>query len=586
MAGEDVDFGRATITIDINDGNADSESRTAGIRIQRALLNATRRTGEAMRRQIQRGLNSAAVTVRVEPDLSRFDGQLLAGLRSLQSINIPVAPDVTGFVERLRALLAGVEIPVRVVPDLDDFDARIRAHNAPDVTVGVNLDANRLTRALGGLGKVAKLVGKGLAGLLGFGAVGIGAAGAAQGVIAFTAALAPAAGIVAAFPAALAGAQVALGTLKLALIGVQDALSAALSGDAEKFSKAIENLSPAAQKAVTAVRDLAPELKKVQQSVQQSFFKQFSGDVTAAIKNLLPLGSGLDKIAANFGKAASEGLKFAASQQAAGPLRQIIQGTADATSGLSKTIAPLAKGFLDVAAAVAQAFGAQVGAGIGQLGAQIGTFLSEFAASGRAVDVVTKALEVFRQLGTIASNVGHILGGVFSAASASGGGLLNNLITITGAFRQFVESAQGQEAIANLFGTIATIAAQVGPIISAVVTQLGAIAPALAPIFTVLGPAITTLINSLGPALAAIAPSLATLGGALAQGLAALGPALLPLGQVIAQIVTGVAPLLPLVGALANTVVQILAPAFTAVFAALSPVITALVGALMPILPR
>lgn len=142
MAGEDVDFGSAHITISLDDGNADGEARVAGSRIQRALLNSTRRVGEQMRRQIQRGLNSAAVTVRVEPDLSRFDGLLLNGLRSLDSINIPVAPDLTGFVERLRALLAGVEIPVRVVPDLDDF-ARIRAHNAPDVTVNANIDANR-----------------------------------------------------------------------------------------------------------------------------------------------------------------------------------------------------------------------------------------------------------------------------------------------------------------------------------------------------------------------------------------------------------------------------------------------------------
>ncbi|MEU7323433.1 hypothetical protein ABZ682_23205 [Streptomyces griseoviridis] len=587
MAGDDVDFGRATITIDINDGNSDSDSRTAGIRIQRALLNATRRTGEAMRRQIQRGLASAAVTVRVEPDLRRFDAQLLAGLSGIGSLDIPVAPDVTGFVERLRALLAGVEIPIRVIPDLDGFDARIRAHNAPDIRVNanVNVDSNRLTRALAGLGGVASRVGKALVGLLRIGAIGIAAASATQGVVGLLAALAPAGGIIAAFPAAIAATQVALGTLKLALVGVQDALSAALSGDAKEFSEAIEGLSPAAQKAVTAVRKLQPELKKVQQSVQQQFFRQFSGDVTAAIKNLLPLSSGLEKIAANFGKAASEGLKFAASAQATGPLKQLIASTADATSGLSVAIAPLAKGFLDIAAAVAKAFGSQVGSGIAQVGAQVGTFLSEFAASGRAVDAVTKALEVFRQLGALASNVGHILSGVFSAANTSGGGLLNNLITVTGAFREFVASAEGQQAIANVFGTIATIAQQLGPIISALITQLGSIAPMLAPIFIALGPAITTLINSLGPALAAIAPSLATLGDALAQGLAALGPALLPLGQVIAQIVTGLAPLLPLVGALANTVVQILAPAFTAVFAALNPVIAALVGALMPILP-
>ncbi|MGJ3558819.1 hypothetical protein ACR6C2_07520 [Streptomyces sp. INA 01156] len=247
MAGEDIDYGSARITIDLDDGNADSESRATGLRIQRALLRSTRRIGEQMRRQIQRGLSARTLSVRVEPDLSRFDAQLLTGLRSLDSLNIPVAPDVTGFEERLRALLAGIEIPIRVVPDLDGFDARIRAHRAPDVTVNVEPDVNRFRQALAGLSRIAATVGKGLAGLLKFGAVGIAAAGAASAVGSFTAAIAPAGGIVAALPAALLGAAAAMNVLKLGLQGVSDALGKALEGDMEKFSEELEKLARRAE---------------------------------------------------------------------------------------------------------------------------------------------------------------------------------------------------------------------------------------------------------------------------------------------------------------------------------------------------
>jgi hypothetical protein len=152
--------------------------------------------------------------------------------------------------------------------------------------------------------------------------------------------------------------------------------------------------------------------------------------------------------------------------------------------------------------------------------------------------------------GTIASNVGHILSDVFSAANASGGGLLYNLITITGAFREFVASAEGQEAIGNIFGTIATIAAQLGPIFGALITQIGAIAPSLAPLFQAFSPGHGQP-DQLArvPALAAIAPSLTTLGTALAEGLAALGPAALgPLCASLGQVVTALAPLPPLIG--------------------------------------
>ncbi|MGW6459791.1 hypothetical protein ACWF94_28335, partial [Streptomyces sp. NPDC055078] len=185
---EDEDYGVGRIRIVLDDANAVADARDLGIRIQRALDRSTRSVGTAIRRNIQNGLNRAAVSVTVLPDLRRFDSALLTGLRSLESINLPVAPDLTGFLERIRALLAGEEVPIRVVPDLDDLDERIRAHNAPDVTVGVDVDTNRLTRALSGLGGVAGRVVGALGGLLRLGAVGIAAASAASGVIAFGAA--------------------------------------------------------------------------------------------------------------------------------------------------------------------------------------------------------------------------------------------------------------------------------------------------------------------------------------------------------------------------------------------------------------
>ncbi|MFF0087793.1 hypothetical protein ACFYR1_50555 [Streptomyces canus] len=226
-AGDSEDYGSARITITLDDSGIVQDARDLGLRITRALDRATRNAGDQIRRNIQRSLAATSVSVRVTPDLSRFDAQLLAGLRGIDSLNIPVAPDLALFMTRLRAALADEEVSVRVDPDLDTFDARIRAHNAPDVTVNVDVDRDRFTRALSGLGNIAGRVGGALASALRFGSIGIAAVGAAQGVAAFVAALAPAAGIVAALPAAVAGAQAAMLTLKLAVLGVGDALGAA-----------------------------------------------------------------------------------------------------------------------------------------------------------------------------------------------------------------------------------------------------------------------------------------------------------------------------------------------------------------------
>ncbi|CAL9538607.1 hypothetical protein [Streptomyces sp. enrichment culture] len=587
MAGEDVDYGRATIRIDIDDSSADGESRVAGMRIQRALLRATRRVGEQMRRQIQRGLSAAPVTVRVEPDLSRFDAQLLTGLRSLTSINVPVAPDVTGFEERLRALLAGIEVPVRVVPDMDGFNDRIRAHRTPDVNVNVNPDTNRFRKALTGLTRVAGAVGKGLTSLLTFGAVGIAAAGAASGVGAFLAALAPAAGILAALPAVVAGFAVASSTLKLALMGVSDAFGAALTGNAEEFEKTLENLSPAARSAALEVRALKPAFEELRNSVQNALFSELEGQITKTANALSgPLSMGMTAISRNFGQAAASVLKFLQSAQGVAAVTDVMQGTEAATNGLAAGLGPLAEGLLRVAGTVSAAFGDRLGSALQSASEGFGKWLTEASESGRAVQWVETAISVFQQLGQIVSNLGSIISGVFEAGESAGAGFLNNLQLITGQISQFVNSEAGQSALANIFSTIGTIAAQLGPIFSALITQVGAIMPALTPIFEALGPAIVNLINALGPALQTIAPALATVGTALADGLAIIGPALAPLGTAISSLLTALAPLLPIVASLASTVISALAPAFTVVASALGPVISSLASSLAPVLPQ
>ncbi|MFF4829821.1 hypothetical protein ACFY20_44605 [Streptomyces sp. NPDC001312] len=588
MPGEDVDYGHATIRIDIDGSGAAADGRAAGNALQRALLNQTRRIGEQMRRQIQRGLNAAAVTVRVDPDLSRFDAKLLAGLQGIDSLNIPVAPDVTGFEQRLRALLAGIEVPVRVVPDMSGFDARIRAHRPPTVTVPVNtnVDANRLTRALGALGGIAGTVGKTLLSGLKFGAIGIAAASAVQSVVGLSAALASLSGITAAVPAAIAGSVAAFGALSLALSGVGDAFSAALSGDSKEFQAALEELSPKAQGVAREIRRLKPAFEDLKESVQDAFFGQITDQITSTAKALGgPLKSGLSGIAVAWGAAAKHALEYVKSGEGVANVKSILGGARKAVDGLSQTTNKITGGFLQMAGVISDAFGDKLATGITNVGNRFGQFMQNAAKSGAAVRWVDTAVHAFAQFGSIIGNVGKIIYGVFRASNISGAGFLANVQEITKNLADFVNSAKGQIAISNLFGAIGQIAAQLGPILGAAVTQIGAIAPALTPIFTALGPTIVNLINALGPGLAAIAPALATVGQAVAQGLAAIGPALGPLGVALAQVLTSLAPILPLAGQLVAVLAQALAPVLSTLAAALTPVISQLVGALAPILP-
>lgn len=590
-AGDDVaGSGRLIITLD--SGDAVAEAQRLGDRIEGILTRAARDAGLRMQRSINTAIRRITpVRVRVEADLRAF-GHSIDTLRNFDPVPLPVAPDVdrAQFEAAIQAALSGLEVSVRVVPDLSDFDAAIRAHNAPTVNVRVDADQASLGRLSGVLGKLGGALGSvgSLAGsALKIGAIGIAAASATTGVVGLIGALAPAAGLLAAGPAVILGYQAAIGALKLALSGVGDAFSAALTGDAEAFEKSLEGLSPKAQAAAREVRALKPAFDNLKSSVQDAFFEKIEGDITKTATALKgPLTAGLTEISKNWGKAAKGALGYIQSSNGVSNIKDILKATGTSIDGLSQTSNRLTAGFLQIGASVAKAFGPQLGNGLSNAGEKLGSFLQRSASSGQAVAWVDTALTVLAELGQVLQNLGIIIIGVFKAAQSVGGGFLANLRDITGQFATFVKSAEGQEAIGNIFKTLATVAAQLGPILGALVTQVGAIAPALGPLFTAIGPAIVSVISALGPAIQGLLPGVQALVTGLADGLdiIASSGALTTLGAALGQVGKAIAPLLPVLGSLIATLGIALAPVLSAVAAALAPVIQALSGALMPVL--
>lgn len=501
----DEELGTGVITITLDGGAAEAEAERLGDRIERALNRASRD----------------------------------AGLRVEQNINAAV--------RRINP------VRIQVETDLDRFDAAIRAHRTPTVTAEVDLDTDRFTRALGRLGSIAAGTGRALGGLLGFGALGIAAAGATQSVIGLSAALAPAAGLLAGIPAAALTAGAALGTLGLALSGVGDALGAALVGDTEKFNEALEQLSPAAQ---SAARALGPALEEVRTSVQQAFFQQIAGGVDGLAKSLKgPLLAGLTNIASAWGTAAKGALDYVQSASGVQDVQSVLAAARLGVEGLAASTSKLTSGFLQAAAVVSDAFGERFANALSNTAVSFGTFLENAATSGKAVEWVDEAVGALFQLGSVLSNAGDILSGVFRAGNEAGAGFLNNLEAITQSFSDFVNSDPGQAALGGFFATLGAVASQLGPILAALVTQLGNLGTALAPVFETLGPAIADLINSLGPALAQIAPGVQAVASGLSEAIAGLGDtgALEDLGKSIGDALASIGPALPgVVSALAS----------------------------------
>ncbi|WP_331756235.1 hypothetical protein OHA04_45780 (plasmid) [Streptomyces sp. NBC_01590] len=573
---DDVD-GSARIRITLDDSGVAAEARALGVRIKGALERGMRGVGRDLERQLR------AVRITVVPDLRRFDAQLLDGLRSLDSINLPVAPDLTGFVERLRVALAGEELSIRVVPDLSDFDARVRAHRPPDITVGVNGDTDGFTRSLSTLGSVAGRVVPAVLGALKFGAIGTAAAAASSGVLSLAASLASIGGIAAAVPAAIGGVVIATTALKLALSGVGDAFGAALTEDSKQFEKALEELSPVAQKVARELRALRPAFDELKNTVQDAFFKPLVGQVTGLAKALGgPLRSALSTISGQFGTAAGQVAQFVRSADGVAAVKQTLTGTTAATRGLAAAINPVAQGFARLAGEISAAFGAELGSTIEDIGKKVGAFLSGAATSGQALTWVSDAVGVLKTLGGTLLNIGGILHSVLGAAAQTGGGLLNTLRDLTGQAAAFLKSAAGSSALQGLLSGLAGVGAQLGPIFGALVKQVGGLVPALLPVIKSLGKAVVTLLDGLD--LRAVAEGLAPVADGLLEAIRLIAPQLKPVSEALGGLLAAVSPLLPVIGRLVALVGKELAFTVKALTPAFDFLVELLAAALNPII--
>ncbi|WP_143082640.1 phage tail protein [Nonomuraea wenchangensis] len=414
-----------------------------------------------------------------------------------------------------------------------------------------------------------------------------GLAAAAQGALGLIAALAPAAGIVAALPGALALGAGALATLKIALSGVGDAFSAALADDPKKFAESLAGLSPAARAAAMELRAAKPAIDALKSSVQEAFFAPLAGQIAAVAAALSgPLRSGMSGVASQMGLGAAEVARFASSGQTVAALSSIFASLRSAVAATLPAIQPVLAGFRDLAV-VGAGFSAGLAPGIAAAAARFGEFLSQAAASGKALAWMQGAVAVFQQLGQIAGNLIGIVRGVFSAMQTGGSGALGVLGQLLGQLNQFVNSAQGQQILVTIFQSLAQVGGVLMPIFTALGGALALVAPHVAAIAVALGPGLAAAVGALGPALAALGPGLTLVAQMLSQAFAnpAMQAGLLALGQGISAVLAAAAPLLPVVGQLAGILGQLLGAALANLAALLAPVISALSSSLQPLLP-
>lgn len=387
-------------------------------------------------------------------------------------------------------------------------------------------DINDLKKNDDRLGKASSKVLSGFSSM-GKGALKVGAAitlvnnaaGLLGGTLAIVGPLA-AAGFAAA-PAVILGYASVMGVAKVATLGVAEALSAA-GGDAKEFNKSIKGLSPNAKSFAKAFRSSIPALNGVKNSMQDAFFKGSAkqvGGVVKAIASLKPqataVAGSLGEITKNFAKSVTSGKNMSA-------LKRILSGVDQFLQQIKNSIGPVVTGFISLADQ-ASAFGAAAGDSTAGGLAKLANWLSSIDVKSIFEDAIPIVKSLGQFLGDVA-NIAKDLFGIFIGDGAGAAGVLGTLATN---LSDFLDSAEGQEALTALRDAMTSISGAVGDAFLTLLQELSPVIVALAPGVSDLATQISGVLVS---ALQTVGPLLESVAGFLSDNIDWLGPLAIAIG--------------------------------------------------------
>src|SRR3990170_6471768 len=302
---------------------------------------------------------------------------------------INIIPDVKNFARRLRQEL-------RVASrDLRQLDREVRqvsttmrflARNATGIAPGIKL-ATAAFRALG----AEAIVG----GILALGGAALELSGAA-GIL----------------PAVFAAAGSAAATFSIGMIGVEDALKK--FEDPAKYAEELEKLSTNARSAFQVFEDFRPVLNLFKNSIQDALFVGLDQTFTDLIETVLPVAQEhFTSLARVFNNAGRELARFVQSGETLRDLRGIGDNIERGFRNLRPAIVPAATAIRDLVA-VGSTFLPQIAREVAIITQRFATFISTARQTGQLREWMASGLEVLKQLGRIALNVGRTLFAVFN----------------------------------------------------------------------------------------------------------------------------------------------------------------------------
>lgn len=399
-------------------------------------------------------------------------------------------------------------------------------------------------------------------GITAIGALGGAAAAATAPTLGLVAALAPAVGIVAALPGALGMFAVASNVFKVATAGMDKVFDAALSQNAMAFGFALEGLGPKMRAVAHEIYSLGPAIDAARKYIQGNFWGDLEGVATrlnGAFLKVLPELGDVAEVMASIVKAVAD---FVTTMPAIRMFESIINNTRITLGQFKDAIVAVIEGFLNLSR-VGSSFIASLSPGVADLTQKFGNWLTEISRSGQALDWMFAALDVLKMFGSLILNLVQLFGGLIRAMQDAGLGTLGILGQLVGAMNEWVNSAQGQKVLIDIFKALNRIGGAFIPVILGIVQAVASIAPVIGQLAQMAAPILINVLNAIEGALQGLAPGVKAFVSAFGDGIETLVPAVIELGISFGKILVAVSPLIPVVAGLAAFLGQVLANEIT-----------------------
>lgn len=362
---------------------------------------------------------------------------------------------------------------------------------------------------------------------------------AVPAIIALGGALLDLSALLLALPAAISVVIAAFATLKVAFGGVNDAISALATGDLKKIEEAMRNLSPSARLFAREVDKLRKPFLELRKVVQESFFGPLRGDLTALANATLPtLRTGMSAVAAAFAGMFKQIGELLGSNDIVEALGDVFESTARIITNIS----PQLTKFLGTLFGVIEhglPFIERAFAALGRGLESLSGFLSGSLKTGDFEDFLETAFSLMKDLGALTASVGKLLVALFGNAGDEGQNLIRSLTQMVDKMTEFLNSAEGQEALQRLldslpvliqslqagliiFGALIVLQEQTFQMFELIGRGVVVAAQAVGGFFAMLWGWIQTAGSATGGFFASVGNFFATIGGKIAAGAAAM----------------------------------------------------------------